>query len=80
MIYPEARNGAMVIVLANMSRLKIEDPDFVNELSQVASCQQRGVHATPRRPLRPQGYRAAELLGDDEYPAEPFETLTCWLS
>ncbi len=66
----------MVIVLANMSRLKIEDPDFVNELAQVAFVPTAsGSMHRPADLYDPKVTEAAELLGDDEcYPAEPFET------
>eukprot|EP01049_Picozoa_sp_SAG25_P017269 SAG25_NODE_4384_length_827_cov_0.905220_2_plen_84_part_01 len=32
----DARNSAMVTVLANMARLHQEDPDFISELAEVA--------------------------------------------
>ena len=70
----EARNSAMVTVLANMSRLQIEDPDFVAELAEVefVPTASEALHR-PKDLYDPKVTEAAELLGEDScYPVGQF--------
>ena len=70
----EARNSAMVTVLANMSRLQIEDPDFVAELADVefVPTASEALHR-PKDLYDPKVTEAAELLGEDScYPVGQF--------
>ena len=70
----DARNSAMVMVLANLPRLRMEDPDFVGELTEVEFVPTAsGALHRPKDLYDPKVTEAAELLGDDScYPMDQF--------